>query len=557
MRRLPHASLALALPALALWVFAVLLPSDGLAQSSRRSRRERAKAAGKVTGKAPGVQTAQAEAQKGAPATPPQGQQGPPAPPALQDRPPAALRVECSDGMPAALCDAVREASVEAAARSYKLLEPARMEALFTREPALRSCRLEECRVAITAELSAPRLIDVHIHAGGRGGLVGSVSIYDAAAKGISGDTDAPLGRRDDKHVRRVIGDAIDYVVGAQRLTATLHLDVQPEGATVKIDDKDRGAVRDVKLFLGPHRVRVEKVGYLPAERTVNVTPAGTREQIKLQPQPIRVMVEVLPAGTRVLVDGDPVDARTSVVELVEGKHRVQALAPPDSGYDSLDFEIDVRVGMQPVRRVLPRLAQLRISAPRGYTVRVDNQMMLPGREAGTQQELTVTASPGTHQVTAESWRGRLLKQSALVVPGTAADIRLRPPSLVPGLVLAGVGIVGLAAGGAMVGLHGQCSSPNTAPEGSPRNCESVYDFSWQRDAVPLQPPVAGYLTLGLGGAALIVGTVWFAVNAADHPLLHRRAPQAGAARRPRTAWPVIAPTATAHGGALVVQGGF
>ncbi|MCS6914055.1 MAG: PEGA domain-containing protein [Myxococcota bacterium] len=460
----------------------------------------------------------------------------------VADRPLAALRVDCADGLAAPLCAVVRDAAAAAASRAYRLLEQRPLEELFAREPALRACRLEECRVAITDHLGVPRLIDVHIHTGARGGLVGSVSIYDAVAKGISGDTDAPLGRRDEKHVRKAIGDAVEYVIGAQRLTATLQLDIQPEGATVKIDDKDRGAVREVKLFLGPHRIRVEKVGYRPVERTVNITPAGTREQIRLEPLPVRVQFEILPPGTRVLVDGDPVDARTNVVELTEGRHRVQALAPPESGYDSLDFEIDVHVGMQPIRRVLPRLAQLRIQAPLGYTVRVDNQMMAPGRRVGLQQALTVNTGPGLHIVTAESWRGRLLRASAQLVPGTAADIWLRPPSLVPGLVLAGLGLVGLAGGAAMHGLHGQCSTTE---------CEFIYDFSWQTEAPQLQPPAAAYLTLSLGAAALVVGSVWFAVNAADHPLFNKKVRLREGARL------TAASAFMGSAGALVIRGRF
>lgn len=543
-------------PSLARITWLLLLASPALApaawgQAPERARRKargaRAAQTAPAQAQAQDRRTNQAPSGAAAPAAAPTA----PVPPlAGPDRPFVAIRVECNDGLPSDLCDVVREAATSAAARNYRVVEQAKVEAVLNKEPALRGCRREDCRVAITDQLGAERLIDVNIQTPQRGrGFVGTVALYDPVAKGISGDTEIPPTRRDESHARRAIYEAVEYVIGAQRLTATLRLNIQPEGARVKIDGNDRGTVREVKLFLGPHTVRVERVGHIPVERTVNVTPAGAALDIRLQQQPISVKLEWSPPEARLLVDGEPVEARGSaVLDLLEGKRRVQVLAPAGSEYDSLDFDLLVKPGMDVVRKHLPRKGQLRIQSPRGYAVRVDNRLvdLDPGRVSGHVQETVVATKPGPHQVSAVSWRGLVLSTTVQTFSGGQADAVLRPPSLVPGLLLSAAGLVGIAGGATMVALHGQCSRPN---------CTYMYDFSWQTDAPSQQPPTAGILALSLGGAALIAGSIWFGYNAANHPAFHKEEGRRTAAQSRLRA--LIAPEFSRSGGGLVVQGGF
>lgn len=423
----------------------------------------------------------------------------------------AVIRVECPAPLPAPLCDAARSAATEAAGHVYRVIDASRVEAVLAAEPALRGCLREDCRVAITDQVGAAKLIDVTLHLQPRGhGIVGAVSIYDPLAKGISGDTELPQTRRDEQHVRRTVYNTVEYVLGAQRLTAAFHLIVEPEGARVKIDGQDRGTVRDLRLFLGTHTVRVEKVGFIPNEQTVNVTPAGAELRLKLQPLPVPVQLEWSPPEARILIDGDPVDARNPVVELVEGRHRVQALAPPGSGYASRDLDLDVRVGMPPYRIQLQRQALLRIRAPRGYGVRLDNQIVGTGEDQGKELDLTTPANPGPHTVTAVSWRGRQLTQNTVAVPGNRTEVRIRAPALWPGALLGSAGLLAIVGGAVALPYNNQCID---APKDPLTECPNFYATDWQ-----------SYTAFGVGGAALLAGAIWFGYNAANHPWFHRSA---------------------------------
>ncbi len=461
------------------------------------------------------------------------------------DRPRAAIRVECSEGVTPPLCAVIEAAAGESAGRIYQIVEQEKVEAVLTREPALRGCRREDCRVAIADQLGAAKLIDVSAQLRNRR-LVGTVSIYDPVAKGISGDTELQSDRigsdhRDEARVRRAVFDTVDYVIGSQKLTATLRLRVEPEGARVKIDGSDRGTVREVRLFLGTHTVRTEKVGYIPGEQTVNVTPAGAQLEVILQPQPVRVPIKWFPPDARVLVDGDPVDARDGVVELVAGKHQVQALASPGSGYDSRQIEIEAVTGMPPLMIVLPRLAQLGIRAPAGYAVRVDNNLLPPGEPVSrnARQNLTMV-SPGTHSITATSWRGRLRGTTGLAVPDRRTDLVLDPPSLAPGIVFMTLGALAIAGGAVALTYDGTCVEDVTAQ--SPV-CAHLVDSA-----------NASYVTLGVGGAALLTGIIWFAVNAVDHPAFHHEPGPRKVASLPRI---TLTPAGGPSGGRLMLEGRF
>lgn len=468
----------------------------------------------------------------------------PASPSAPENAPTAAIRVACNDGLPSDLCDVVRTAATRAAGRAYRIVDPARLKAVETEEEALIDCYREDCRVVLCDRLKADRLIEIRIQSQQRTKIIGTVTIYDAAAKGISGDTEIPPTRREATRIDGAIADAVEYVISSQRLTASVRLDVDPEGAKVLIDDVDRGTARDFKLFLGPHTVRVERIGYQPQKQTVNVTQTGARLAIKLQQQPVSVRFEWAPEGARLLVDGDPIDGKgAAVVDLLEGKHRVQLLPPKDSEYDARDVDVQVRFGMDAVRILPVKRAELRVQAPSGYALRIDGNLVQPTRVQGNVQEAVLATSPGSHTVTATSWRGLTRSATISTLPGAPTDVQITPPPLAPGLLLGAAGLLGIAGGAAMIALHGTCSVPD---------CTLQYDFSWQRDATTQAAPAAGYLTLALSGAALVAGTVWFAYNAANHPAFHRETTKKLALRRLRI-FPAVAP----DGGALVVSGGL
>lgn len=238
------------------------------------------------------------------------------------------------------------------------------------------------------------------------------------------------------------------------------------------------------------------------------------------------------------LVDGDPVDARDGVVELVAGKHQVQALAPPGSGFDSKQLEIEAVAGMQPVMIVLPRLAQLGIQAPEGYVVRVDNNLAPEGEVKGRTQQIVTMVSPGVHNVTATSWRGRLRSGSIQTIADRRVDLELNPPSLAPGLVLGSLGVLAIVGGAVALTYDGNCVESVVAPMVCPHLLDS---------AVP------SYVAMGVGGAFLVTGIVWFAINAVDHPAFHHgdRPIKKTASRLNLT--PAVGPS----GGRLMLEGRF
>lgn len=482
------------------------------------------------------------------PETPPQPVVAPPPPVVL---PSAALRLECeSDGGPGKLCEVVREAALQIASRRYQVLDKGRVEELFAKEPSLRGCRRDDCRTAIAESLGVTRVIDIIVQSPKPRELSASVSVFDPAAKGLSSDTTVQL-TRDERALRRSIEQAVDLVITTQRLTAPLRLDIKPVGSKVRLVDSrgntrdlteaERDGARELRVFLGTCSVHVEKPGYLAQDSSVIVTQAGAQLAVELKNQPVAVKFEWTPEGTRVKVDGEEVDSKDRVIELSEGPHRVEAFAR-NASYESTVFPIEVRVGMEPVRVALQRLTEIRIQAPRGYTVSIDGQLIAADRllRRGLTVEGVLPTTPGTHTVTARSWRGLQLQQRVSAVPRTATDIMLRPPALAPGAVIGTLGLAAALAGGALF-IVGYAQPLCTRPD-----CEALF-----------KPDIPGGVLLGVGGAALIVGASWFGWAASHHPRFH--SDQAGtrqqsdrenasrlSGRTPTNLWsvrPVVAPT--------------
>jgi hypothetical protein len=304
--------------------------------------------------------------------------------------------------------------------------------------------------------------------------------------------------------------------MNTQRLTAPLRVDIKPAGAKVKLidgrggirelTDAERDGSREVRVFLGPYTVRVEKPGFLAQDQSVTVAQTGATATVALKSQPVAVKFEWTPDGTRVSVDGEPVDSRDKVIEVSEGPHRVEAIAPQGAPFDPMVLNIDVRVGMEPVRIALQRLTELRIQAPAGYSISVDSQVVMSDRIKlrGLVAEAAVTTTPGPHTVAATSWHGHVITQKVEAESSTSTDAVVKPPALAPGAVLGSIGLVAAAAGTALfvVGY-----TRNICVDS---NCLTV-----------LNPNLPGGLLVGLGGAAFIAGAAWFGWAASNHPRFH------------------------------------
>jgi hypothetical protein len=485
------------------------------AKGEKKGEKKGGKKAGKKGGKKGG--------RKDPPVTAPVEPVTPPTPPSTATVTPpvvlplAAIRLECnSEGGQGRLCEVVQEAAAQVASRHYQLLPPAKVEELFAKEPSLRGCRRDDCRAVIADRLAATRLVDVIVQSPKGRGLLASVSVFDPEAKGISQDTEVLL-KREEAKLRRQIEEAVDLVITTQRLTAPLRLDVKPAGCKVRLidsrgntrdlTDAERDGTRDVRVFLGAYTVHVEKPGFLAQDASVTVAQAGGSLAVELKNQPVSVKFEWTPEGTRVLVDGEAVDPREKIIELAEGTHRVEAFAPRNLPYESTVFTINVRVGMEPVRVALQRLTEIRIAAPRGYSISVDGQLV-PSKNLQVRDlrvETAVPTTPGVHMVSVRNWRGLQLRQQVTAVPRNSTDVALYPPSLVPGAVIGSLGLAAALAGGTLL-IVGNTVNICTRP-----NCETVFN-----------PNIPGGLLLGIGSAAFIVGASWFGWAAANHPRFHR-----------------------------------
>ena len=116
--------------------------------------------------------------------------------------------------------------------------------------------------------------------------------------------------------------------------TGSLTIDVSEAGAAVTVDDRPSGTTplaAPLRLGLGPHRVRITKDGFLPADQVPNVAAAvGSTLTVKLEAQTTKGRLSVKEKSgkaIRVLVDGvDMGDAPWSG-EVEAGPHDVSGRA--------------------------------------------------------------------------------------------------------------------------------------------------------------------------------------------------------------------------------------
>jgi len=137
----------------------------------------------------------------------------------VSNLPIAAVRLACDVGSSNGLCEAAYAAASAAAGRRYQLVDSSKIETLFTKEPSLRGCRNDSCRMAITEQLGLWRLIDVIVQSPRQKDLVASVSIFDPAARGIAADVEREV-KRDPAKLESTISEAVEQVIATQRLTA-------------------------------------------------------------------------------------------------------------------------------------------------------------------------------------------------------------------------------------------------------------------------------------------------------------------------------------------------
>ena len=115
-------------------------------------------------------------------------------------------------------------------------------------------------------------------------------------------------------------------------ILGALHVESQPPGATVTVDNQPRGVTPlDVPdLALGPHAVKVELKGYTPAAQSVELAADAPRAELKLslaRAAPTMGVADILstPLGATVKIDGAVV-GRTPLIDykLKPGPHQVE-----------------------------------------------------------------------------------------------------------------------------------------------------------------------------------------------------------------------------------------
>ncbi len=109
-----------------------------------------------------------------------------------------------------------------------------------------------------------------------------------------------------------------------------LYIETEPAGATVTVNDQERGVTPlDVTdLYLGMHTVKLELRGYAPATHTVEISEESPGLKVKLEKAaPAMGVAEVFstPPGAQVKIDGAPVGQTPLLNHSIKaGKHQVE-----------------------------------------------------------------------------------------------------------------------------------------------------------------------------------------------------------------------------------------
>ncbi|MEM9692869.1 MAG: PEGA domain-containing protein [Myxococcota bacterium] len=165
---------------------------------------------------------------------------------------------------------------------------------------------------------------------------------------------------------------------------------VSETGARILIDGKPVGTsplAAPLKLAPGPHKLVVEKNGFVSVEQDVVVGADSTEATVQLKPLVATAPVEIVVTGgegLKVFVDDQPVGTAPFSGKLTPGKHRVRAEGP---GTKTKEIEIELSADATEVERIelvakkIGRL-QVRVEGESG-TIFIDGKEVGQGRFDG------------------------------------------------------------------------------------------------------------------------------------------------------------------------------
>ena len=193
----------------------------------------------------------------------------------------------------------------------------------------------------------------------------------DHVGKDLGRELGAYRGSQEDvlRGVRALVRRLLGGGAAASAFEGFLELRVEPEGATLLIDDgrwteKLAGGVQRVKLPVGQHAVELRLPDHLPDARVVRIEAGETTQveaRLRLRP---RLVVQCLPGG-RVSVDGEPRGESPAIVRgLQEGSYVVRCAGP--AGYLQASQTVEVAAGeVRELRMELMRTPRLTVDCGR------------------------------------------------------------------------------------------------------------------------------------------------------------------------------------------------
>ena len=144
--------------------------------------------------------------------------------------------------------------------------------------------------------------------------------------------------------------DANPWGAPAAVTSGTLKIVTDPDGATVYVNDKQRGKTPlTVELPYGLQNIRVVRGGYKTEVRDVNIGVPSLTVPFTLKPELVTGAVNVYgPAGYHVLVDGFDRGPMPVTVQVNEGVRQFKLVSDTNGGNCSLPKEIKFRTPGRP-----------------------------------------------------------------------------------------------------------------------------------------------------------------------------------------------------------------
>jgi formylglycine-generating enzyme required for sulfatase activity len=125
----------------------------------------------------------------------------------------------------------------------------------------------------------------------------------------------------------------------------SITLRTKPEGAKILIDGVDKGTNPTQEVTLGTHELVVEKAGYLPYKKTIEVSRANIFFEISLKEVDMAsVQIKTIPAGAQIFIDNVDKGKTDKGLFLYPGAYRIKISL---SGYLDVDKEIEVVDGKE------------------------------------------------------------------------------------------------------------------------------------------------------------------------------------------------------------------